>query len=251
MKKIYNKIAPVLSKISIGGLMLTLIGLVVSAFLMKTLEDPWQLYYAAVANLICTNGVVVFAVLQVVFNFRKLWPAVREMLRKAMVSLKRNPKMIPLAVLFAAFLLYSLNLTDMSNTTAKLQLQGMGLCQFCIMLFSMLAMLCVLNAFPRRKKANIPMGVLVFAMFGILVFCDIHYMNAIATAVNRPNTLKLDGDDKYILDAFNMLSTYQILIFVTAALVALLPVYSKLLRKIKTSVNVEDNGQMDAIEISE
>lgn len=34
------------------------------------------------------------------------------------------------------------------------------------------------------------------------------------------------------------------------ALVLLLPVYSKLLRKIKTSVEVGDNGSMEAIDIS-
>ena len=33
-------------------------------------------------------------------------------------------------------------------------------------------------------------------------------------------------------------------------LTVLLPVYSKLLRKIKTSIDVGDNGSMDAIDIS-
>ena len=34
------------------------------------------------------------------------------------------------------------------------------------------------------------------------------------------------------------------------AVAALLPVYSRLLRKINTSVSVEDNGKLDAIDIS-
>ena len=34
------------------------------------------------------------------------------------------------------------------------------------------------------------------------------------------------------------------------ALTALLPVYARLLRKINTSVAVEDNGKLDAIDIS-
>lgn len=33
-------------------------------------------------------------------------------------------------------------------------------------------------------------------------------------------------------------------------LTALLPLYSRLLRKINTSVSVEDNGKLDAIDIS-
>ena len=38
---------------------------------------------------------------------------------------------------------------------------------------------------------------------------------------------------------------------ITAALVALLPVYSKLLKKINTNVAVEDNGEMAQIEIDD
>jgi hypothetical protein len=41
------------------------------------------------------------------------------------------------------------------------------------------------------------------------------------------------------------------MIFITAGLVVLLPLYSKLIRKIKTSVDVEDNGAMGQIEISD
>jgi hypothetical protein len=37
---------------------------------------------------------------------------------------------------------------------------------------------------------------------------------------------------------------------ITAALVILLPVYSKMIRKIKTSIEVEDNGEMEAIDLS-
>ena len=47
-----------------------------------------------------------------------------------------------------------------------------------------------------------------------------------------------------------MLGVHQVIVIIGIALVALLPVYSKLLRKIKTSIEVEDNGGMDAIDIS-
>ena len=252
MKKLYNKIAPVISKISIAGLLITLIGMLISSALLKTLTEPWPRFYASLANLICFYGIIAFAVLQVIFNFRVLWPMVREMLRKFMVTLKRNPKLIPLAMLFACFLVYSLNLTHMSDTTALIQGKGMGLCQFCIMLFNMLCMLCMLNAFPRRKKANIPMVVLMFVMFGILVYCDIHYLNGIAAALNRTESpIKLTETTAYIAKAFNMLATYQTMIIVTAVLVVLMPVYSRLLKKVKTSVDVEDNGAMGEIEIND
>ena len=176
----------------------------------------------------------------------------KESIRKFIVSLKRNPSVIPLVMLFVSFLLFSLNLTDMSDTTAKIQGKGMGLCQFCIMLFSLLSMVCMLNAFPRRKKPNIPMIVLMFVMFGILIYCNIHYSNAVLAALYRAESpIKLDKTTQYIAEAYNMLGTHMVLVIITAALVALLPVYSKLLKRINTSVSVDDNGQMAQIEIED
>ena len=252
MKKLYNKISPLLAKISLVGLVISLLGMLVCAVLLKTLTEPWPIFYASLVNLICYYGVIIFAVVQVVFNFRNILPFLREMLRKIVVALKRNPSMIPLLMLFASFLVYSLNLTDMSDTTALIQGKGMGLSQFCIMLFNLLSMLCMLNAFPRRKKPNFLMLALMFVMFGILIFCDIHYLNGIAAALNRAESpIQLTEETKYIANAFNMLATYQTMILITAVLVVLLPLYSKLIRKIKTSVDVEDNGAMGKIEITD
>lgn len=181
-----------------------------------------------------------------------LWARFKEFVRKSLVSLKRNPSIIPLVMLLASFVLYSFNLTDVSNTTAKIQGAGMGLAQFCIMLLSLLSIVCLLNAFPRRKKANVPMIVLMFVMFGIIFYCDIHYSNAIVAALNRAESpIVLDKSTEYIENAYYMLGTHEILLGVTAALVALLPVYSKLLKKINTSVTVEDNGAMDEIELND
>lgn len=177
---------------------------------------------------------------------------VKEGFRKFLVGLKRNPQNIPLVMLLVCFLWYSLNLTDMSDSTAKIQGSGMGLAQFCIMLFSLLSLVCMMNAFPKRKKANIPMVVLMFVMFAIIIYCDVHYMNAIMAALTREvSPIVLDSTTAYIAQAYNMLNTHIILMIVTAVLVVLLPVYSKLLRKINTSITVEDNGSMGEIEIEE
>lgn len=183
---------------------------------------------------------------------KKTSGGVKEFFRKKIVSLKRSPQTIPMVMLLATFLVYSFNLTSMSNTTAKIQGSGMGLCQFCMMLFSLLSMVCMLNAFPQRKKANIPMVVLMFVMFGIILFCDISYTNGIVAALNRPESpVKLDASTAYIAKAYNMLNTYAIMLGITAALVLLLPLYRKLLRKINTSVEVEDNGSMEEIELND
>lgn len=178
--------------------------------------------------------------------------AVKEFFRKQIVTLKRNPQNIPMAMLLISFVYYSLNLTNMSNTTAKIQGVGMGLCQFCIMLFSLLSIVCMLNAFPSRKKPVYPMVVLMFAMFGIMIYADIHFCNGIMAALTRAESpIILDVNTLYIANAYNMLQTFMILLGITAVLVLTLPVYSKWIRKINTSVDVEDNGEMAQIEISE
>ena len=178
--------------------------------------------------------------------------AVKEFFRKQIVTLKRNPQNIPMAMLLISFVYYSLNLTNMSNTTAKIQGVGMGLAQFCIMLFSLLSIVCMLNAFPSRKKPVYPMVALMFVMFGIMIYADIHFCNGIMAALTRAESpIILDVNTLYIANAYNMLQTFMILIGITAVLVLTLPIYSKWIRKINTSVDVEDNGDMAQIEISE
>lgn len=178
--------------------------------------------------------------------------ALKEFVRKSIVALKRSPQTIPMVMLLASFVYFSLNLTNMSDTTAKIQGSGMGLCQFCIMLFSLLSIVCMLNAFPKRKKPVLPMVILLFVMFGIIIFADIHYCNAIMAALTRAESpIKLDLNTEYIALAYNMLQTFVVLIGITAGLVVTLPVYSKWIRKIKTSVEIEGNDDMAQIEISE
>ena len=181
----------------------------------------------------------------------KFLPAVKEFFRKLMVSLKRKPQTIPLLMLAVTFLYYSLNLTIISNTTAKIQGSGMGLCGFVTMLFSILSLVSFLNAFPHRKKVNIPMLVVMFVMLAIIIFCDYYYMGRITYALTRPeNPITLSANTVYIAKAYNMLNDHVIMLIVSVVLIVLLPLYSKLLRKIKTSIDVAGNTDMAEIDIS-
>jgi len=175
----------------------------------------------------------------------------KESWRKFLVSLKRRPQNIALAALVITFLFYALHLSSISNTTAKIQGQGMGLCGFCTMLFSMLSFMCFINAFPYRKKVNIPMLVLMFVMFAIIAGADLLYLRAIYSAISRAdNPIVVTVNTIYIAYAEYYLRMHLILLGVTTVLIALMPVYSKMIRKIKTSVEVESYGQLDAIDIS-
>lgn len=172
--------------------------------------------------------------------------------RKIMVGLKRRPQLVCIIALCLTFIYYSLNLTDISDTTAKIQGKGMGLFGFCTMLFSILSIVSCLNAFPTRKKANIPMLVLTYVMLGIVIFADIKYRGIIIEAATREeNPIVITESTIYIYNAAKMLYNHVIFLGVSIALIATKPLYAKLFRKVNTSVNVEDFGKMEAIDISE
>ncbi len=175
---------------------------------------------------------------------------VKEICRKFIVMLKRRPSYIPLAVFVIAFLVYSFHLSDVSDTTALLGGANMGLAGFATMLLSMLSLLCCMNAFPYRKKTNIPMLVIMLVMIAIIIFADVYYLGQIDLKINDPST-NIDLTKNYfIIFAQYYLQQHIILLAVGVVLTALLPVYSKLLRKINTNVNVEGNGQMKAIDLT-
>ena len=176
---------------------------------------------------------------------------IREMLRKSIVSLKRSPQRIPLLTLVAAFLVFSLNLSAIANTTARINGANMGQCEFVGMLFSILAFVVFLRTFPRRKPAVKPMILLLYFMLTLIEAADALYITRILTAVNRTeNRIVVDSQTVYISTAYNVIVVHMILIGATAVLFALLPVYSKAIRKIDTSIEVDGMGEMQAIDIS-
>lgn len=183
---------------------------------------------------------------------KKKQGGMKESIRKMIVSLKRKPQTIPLLVLGVAFLWYSLNLTQISNTTAKIQLSGMGLSGFCTMLFSLLSFVCFLNAYPHRKKTNIPMLILMFLMLGILVFCDTYYAARITQALTRADhPIVVDQNTAYIPKAYNVLMVHRVIVVIGAVLTALTPVLRKLLRRIDTSLPVEETVEMEELYLSD
>ena len=178
--------------------------------------------------------------------------AIKNAFRMFIVALKRRPQMIPLAVLLVAFLHYSLHLTYISDTTSKVQGLNMGLCGFATMLLSMLSLVCFNNAFPHRKPVNKPMLVLMFVMFAIIILADVTYLNAIYEAVFREvNPIVVTMNTVYIAYAEYYLMTHIYVLVVGIVLIILLPVYSKLIRKINTNVDVESNTSIGTIDVTD
>lgn len=175
----------------------------------------------------------------------------KEFIRKFIVSLKRSPQNIAMVALAVAFLVYSLNLTAISNTTARINSPNMGQCEFAAMLFSILAFVCFLRSFPKRQKANkVMLGLLILMLAG-LVFVDCVYLTRIAQAQARvDNPLVISVETAYIAIANNAIVAHIVCIGICAVLLAALPLYGKLLKKINTSIDVEGNGEMEVIDIS-
>lgn len=182
---------------------------------------------------------------------KKQGRGIKEFFRKFLVSLKRSPQNISLVALVAAFFIYSLNLSFIANTTARINGANMGQCEFVAMLFSILAFVVFLRTFPRRQKIKkVMMGVLL-GMLALLIFVDAVYMMRIVEATTRTeNTIIIDEASSYIGVAYTIVSMHVIFIAATAVLLIFLPLYSKLIRKINTSIEVEGNENMAAIDIS-
>ena len=175
----------------------------------------------------------------------------KEWFRKKVVAIKRNPQRIGLVAFVFTFLYYALNLTSISNTTAKIQGPGMGFSGFITMLLSILSLVTYLNAFPHRKKVNKPMLILFFVMIAVIIFCDINYRNLIFAAVFREsNPIVVNAGTAYIAKAASVLYTHIILLAVSSVLTALSPVFKMLLGKINTSVDIDGYDQMEALDIS-
>lgn len=175
----------------------------------------------------------------------------KEFIRKFIVSLKRSPQRIPLVALLAAFLIYSLNLSAIANTTAKINSANMGQCEFVAMLFSILAFVCFLRAFPKREKPKMAMLAVMFVMMVGMIFADCIYYSRVIDAVTRTeNRIAVTAETAYIAVAQNIVVAHIICLAITMLLLVTLPLYAKALKNINTSIDVEDNGEMDAIDIS-
>lgn len=183
----------------------------------------------------------------------------KEFVRKFIVSLKRSPQNIAMAMMLITYVFYSLNLTNISDTTGYCMKANMGQCEFVCMLVGILSFVTFLRAFPRREKPKIVMIILTVVMQAITVFCEIVYAARINDALYGEKPVKLHDDvtgnlneaGVAIFKTQPLVTVHIILLIITIGLIVLLPVYSKLIRKIKTSIDVAGNENMGAIDVEE
>ena len=181
----------------------------------------------------------------------------KEFVRKFFVSLKRNPHNIALVMMLVTFIFYSLNLTYISYTSIFANRQNMGQCQFVSMLLGILAFVSFLRAFPRREKPSIVMIGLTVLMLIASTAAEFLYATRIKQFLDtNPENLKdpsgaLTDMGKNIYRAQGIVSVHIILLIICIGLIVLLPIYSKLIKKINTSIDVAGNENMTAIDMAE
>ena len=174
----------------------------------------------------------------------------KEKVRRFLVFLKKNPSIFPIAALVASFLVYSLNLTAVSNTTAKIQGANMGLCSFVTMLFMILSFVCMLGAYPKRQKPKWVMIILMTFMYLAVIGADILYYLRINAALTREvNRLEITSSTLYIWEAQMLMIGHIVSVAIIIALIYLEPWIAKMLKKINTSIEVEGT-EVDSIELS-
>ncbi|MBQ1774796.1 MAG: hypothetical protein IIZ95_00475 [Erysipelotrichaceae bacterium] len=171
----------------------------------------------------------------------------KESWRKFIVSLKKRPHNIPLCMMAIAFIVYSFNLTKISNTTAVVNQTYMGLCEFVIMLFSVLAFVCFLNAYPKRQKPIVPMVILLYVLEIIILIADVVYISKINAGLQ---TIQINASRQFIPQAKSMLTVHIVLVVISIILITLIPVIGKALNKIDTSVTLAGNDDV-AIELTD
>ncbi len=178
--------------------------------------------------------------------FNKLQASFKEFVRKILVFLKRNPSFVPLLALAVSFVYYSFNLTYISQTTLLINTKHMGLSCFITMLFSILSFVGMLNAFPKRKKPNFAMLLLLAVLFSAIIIADNFYCKSIIAS-----NIEITPERSFVPIANKVVSTHIILMLVTTALTALEPVIAKLFKKINTSFDIEYEEAIDNIELAE
>ena len=84
------------------------------------------------------------------------------------------------------------------------------------------------------------------------MFVDSVYLTRVVTAITRTeNPIVVNEQSLYINTSQTVVTLHIVFILITAVLLALLPLYSKAIRKINTSIEVEANENMEVIDIDD
>lgn len=173
----------------------------------------------------------------------------KEWFRKQLVTIKRNPSIIPLVVMCITCLIFNLKLTVYSKTISLINEPGMGLCSFVITLCSFLSIVTYLGAYPRRQKPKIGSIIITCVMIAASIGAQFLFSYFITYGtVLKENPIQITAAREYVNVAASNSRLHIIFLSITLILIVTLPLYKKLLAKINTSVELAENN-LDKVEV--
>ena len=191
---------------------------------------------------------------------KRIWAGIKEWVRKQIVTLKRAPHRIPLLMIVITSVLWLFWLFTFSKAVyGALGANWTGLLIFGNTMLSILVLPLFLNAFPKRSKPKVIFIVLVFIFLAAMIVLDVVYYDIFTVfAYGDPangippqmNEAGLAGEPA-IEQSFSLSIAHMVLVGVCIVILALLPVYTVLIRKINTSKNIEGNDINETIDVEE
>ncbi len=183
--------------------------------------------------------------------FAKVWAGIKEWTRKQVVTLKRFPQRIPLAITVITSVLWLIWLFTFSQAASSLLLVNtLGLLVFANTLISILVLPLFLNAFPKRKKPNIVFIVLVFVFLAALIALDVVYFVQVSADIANRSTAWL-SQRPFIRESLTLVIVHLVFVALSVIILALLPVYAPLIKKINTAKNIDGNDLHEHIDIED
>ena len=165
-----------------------------------------------------------------------------EWLRKKIVYVKRNPSIIPLIFMVISCLVFNLNLEDYSRTTLALLMDTMGLTLFVISLFSYLSIVTYLSAYPKRQKPSYLKIILSILMIAGSIALELYYYHLIILKTEiGPAIIQITPDKMFITEAKKFVIIHCVFLSITLLLMLTLPIYSRWIRKINTSIQLDES----------
>ena len=184
------------------------------------------------------------------FDGAKVRAGIKEWFRKQIVNLKRRPSNIALLFFVITSLIYMIAFSIIAQMLyegrTNSYIEWSGLCSFVTFLFSILILVLYLQAFPKRKKPNVPMlvlvGVFIAVMFLADIVCYIELQDVFANATTALTDVYYESGTVFIV--------HMIFLAVSTVLLACTPLFKMLLMKINTRKEVEStvsemHGQLD------
>jgi len=207
----------------------------------------------------------------------------KEWLRKKIVILKRKPQRIAFLFFVITSVIYLIGLNTFSPGPVK-DFSGqpwLGLSVFVNTLFSILILVLMLNAFPKRGKfykklnkklsVNIVMLVLVFVFAAAMIFFDVLYYKQLLGCIagneskffstmeqaekyktywssNFSGALDSSNYKSYLAGSFTLDIVHIVFLGISVLLLATLPLYKKLIMKINTRKEVASTEIKETID---